>query len=91
MKLFPFIKLCVFASIVYITLGDAFLPQPHSANSKIVRNNINEYIAGLLPTQKIDNLRENSSQSDSLDFSDIQQANQGSINSPIYEDLTTDY
>lgn len=91
MKLFPFIKLCVFASIVYITLGDAFLPQPHRANSKIVRNNINEYIAGLLPGQKTNYLRENSSELDSLDLSNIQQANQGSINSPIYEDLTTNY
>ena len=85
MKLFPFIKLCVFASVVYITLGDAFLPQPHRANSKIMRSNINEYIVELLPTQKIDYLREDSSQLDSLDLSTIQQANQGSINSPTYE------
>jgi len=87
MKLLPFIKLCVFASVVYITLGDAFLPQPHKANSKVVRTNINQYITGLLPTHK-DYLGEDSPQ---LNLSNIHQANQGSINPPVYEDLTTKY
>ena len=78
MKLFSFIKICTFISLIYITLGDAFLPQPHSDNSKEIRENINNYIVELLPTQKIDNFQKTLPTMET-----VEKATSGSKNSPL--------
>jgi hypothetical protein len=58
-SLFSFIQFCTLAALIYIALGDVFLPHPYNINSKEVRSNINEYLIGLFPAQKLDNLPKN--------------------------------
>jgi hypothetical protein len=57
MKLVGFIKFCLAFSLIYVSVGDTFLPQPYKANSKKVRADINEYLIGLFPEPKLDNLK----------------------------------
>jgi hypothetical protein len=57
MHIKAFLKLCLFMSLVYVTLGDSFLPQPYNSNSKAVREDINEFLIGLLPDKKFHNLK----------------------------------
>lgn len=49
MKFSAIIKLCLILSVVYISLGDALLPQPYSHKSTQVKENINEFLVGLFP------------------------------------------
>ena len=53
MRLIAFIKLCLTMVVIYIAVGDLFLPEPYRHNSKQVRDNINEYLISLLPERKI--------------------------------------
>jgi hypothetical protein len=64
---FSFIQFCTLAALIYITLGDAFLPHPYNINSKEVRSNINEYLIGLFPAQKLDNSPKNHSSLETLE------------------------
>ena len=51
MNLYSLIKFCASAFLIYVILGDAFLPQPYSNNSQEVRHHINEYLISLLPSE----------------------------------------
>jgi hypothetical protein len=59
MRLKAFIKLCLTMSIVYITLGDLFLPQPYRNNSEKVRSDINEFLVSLLSKKDFINFQRN--------------------------------
>ena len=52
MRLYSFVKFCAAAFLIYVILGDAFLPQPYRSNSIEVRQHINEYLISLLPAEK---------------------------------------
>lgn len=49
-----FVELCITFSVIYILMGDVFLPQPHRSNSQQVRSDINEFLVSLLPDKKPD-------------------------------------
>ena len=66
MKFSALLKLCVVLSVVYITLGDVFLPQPYSHNSKQIKHDINEYLVGLFPDGEFTKLRRTQTTMDSL-------------------------
>ena len=44
-----FIEFCLTILILFIVAGDMFLPQPYRNESQQLRNNINDFIIGLLP------------------------------------------
>ncbi len=66
MKLLGLLKLCLVLSVLYITLGDFFLPQPYSNNSKQTRENINEFLVGLFPEGDLTKLKKTQTTLDSL-------------------------
>ncbi|MGK7895718.1 MAG: hypothetical protein AB4372_19410 [Xenococcus sp. (in: cyanobacteria)] len=66
MKFSALLKLCLILSVVYISLGDALLPQPYSHKSKQVKQNINEYLVGLFPDGEFTKLRRTQTTMDSL-------------------------
>ena len=78
MKLSLLIRICIFASFIYVTLGDAFLPEPHSNNSRELRNSINEYIIGFFPATKLDNFQKTLPAMET-----VEKATSGSENSPL--------
>jgi hypothetical protein len=80
---FSFIQFCTFAALIYITLGDAFLPHPYNISSKEVRSNINEYLISLFPNHKLNNLPKNHSNVEMNTFDSLQQAKPRSENSPF--------
>lgn len=47
-----FIEMCVAMSILYVLNGDRFLPNPYSSGSREVREEVNEFLVSLLPTEK---------------------------------------
>ena len=49
MKLSVLLKICLVFSVVYLTLGDIFLPQPYSYSSQQAKHNINKFLIGLFP------------------------------------------
>ena len=53
MRLIAFIKLCIAMLVIYISLGDMFLPEPYSQNSKRVRHNINHYLVSFWAERKL--------------------------------------
>ncbi len=57
MKFPDLLKLCLVLSVVYISLGDIFLPQPYSHQSKQVKQNINEFLVGLFPEGDLTKLK----------------------------------
>ena len=78
MKLSLLIRICMISSFIYITLGDAFLPQPYGNNSRELRNNINEYIIGFFPTKKLENFQKTLPA-----MENVEKATSGSTNSPL--------
>ncbi|MBE9168435.1 hypothetical protein IQ238_13240 [Pleurocapsales cyanobacterium LEGE 06147] len=70
-----FIKLCLMMSLIYITLGDLFLPQPYRNNSKKVRKDINEFVVSLLPKKDFINLQRPQE--------NLQKVEKGRFNSPL--------
>ncbi len=66
MKFSALLKLCLVLSVVYISLGDALLPQPYSHNSTQLKQNINEYLVGLFPEGDFTKLRRTQTTLDSL-------------------------
>jgi hypothetical protein len=56
-KIKAFIQLCLTFSLIYVTVGDLFLPQPYNDNSKKVRQDINQFLVGLFPEKDFKNLR----------------------------------
>ena len=44
-----FVEFCLTFLILFIVAGDMFLPQPYRHESQQLRNNINDFIIGLLP------------------------------------------
>ncbi len=57
MKIKGFLQLCLTMSIVYVTLGDRFLPQPYGNRSQEVRSNINQFLIGLFPDNELETLK----------------------------------
>ena len=54
-KLFGFF---LFAGLLFIGMGDNFLPQPLNNISSNTRSNINQFLMGLFPDEKPINIRE---------------------------------
>jgi hypothetical protein len=75
MRLKAFIKLCLTMSLIYITMGDLFLPQPYRSNSKKVRSDINEFLVSLLSNKNFTNLQRTQES--------FQRVEQGRFNSPL--------
>ena len=66
MKLGNLFKLCLLLSVFYISLGEVFLPQPYSHNSKQLKENINEFLVGLFPDGNLTKLKRTQTTMDSL-------------------------
>ena len=57
MKIKGFLQLCLTMSILYVTLGDSFLPQPYGNRSQEVRSNINQFLISLFPDNELETLK----------------------------------
>lgn len=72
------------AALIYISLGDVFLPHPYNLNSKELQNNINQYLIGFFPKQELNYIPNNYRSADTLETLDtFKQAKPGSENSPF--------
>lgn len=49
MKTKILIELCLTFSLVYVGMGDLFLPQPYNSNSKQIKQGVNQFLVGLFP------------------------------------------
>lgn len=54
-KLFVFF---IFTGLLFISVGDNFLPQPLSNLSSNTRSHVNQFLMGLFPDEKPINVRE---------------------------------
>ncbi|MDJ0536700.1 MAG: hypothetical protein QNJ70_30135 [Xenococcaceae cyanobacterium MO_207.B15] len=57
MKIKGLFQLCLTMSLVYVTVGDSFLPQPYSNKSQEVRGNINQFLISLFPDNELETLK----------------------------------
>ncbi len=70
-----FIKLCLTMSLIYITIGDLFLPEPYRNNSKKIRGDLNEFLVSLLPKKDFINFQHSQET--------IKKVEQGRVDSPL--------
>lgn len=77
------IQFYAIAALIYIALGDVFLPHPYNTNSQEVRSSINEYIVSLLPNHKLHHFPKSHSNVETNTLDSLKQAQPGSKNSPF--------
>ncbi len=55
-----FLTIGIIGGVIFVGIGDSFLPKPLSTYSRNARNTINAKLLGLMPHQKkLDKLKEN--------------------------------
>ena len=78
MKLSSQIKVCLIVSVAYIAFGDLFLPRPYGNNSQQIKADMNQYLLGLFPSEKLKGVKQ---QRSSLER--VREIESGSLNSPF--------
>ena len=58
MKLAAKIQFCVFIGLFYVTLGDRVLPENYGNHSTQIRADVNQYLLGLFPTDKLNSVKQ---------------------------------
>ena len=53
----PTLILGMILTIIFVAVGDAFLPQPLAKASYNTRNQLNEFLVGLFPNSDVDHLK----------------------------------
>ena len=54
MKLVSRIQFCAFIGLVYIALGDRVLPENYGTHSTRIRADINQYLLGMFPEDRLE-------------------------------------
>ncbi len=67
MKLVSRIQFCAFIGLVYIALGDRILPENYGTHSTRIRADINQYLLGMFPEDRLDNVRQKTSSFDRVE------------------------
>lgn len=67
MKLVSRIQFCAFIGLVYIALGDRVLPENYGTHSTRIRADINQYLLGMFPEDRLDSVRQKTSSFDRVE------------------------